>query len=106
MKQNHLFCRITVESEHVTHSFSYLQACKCHVFRIAIKPRNTILVTLDCSIAANVIFLYSECKTGAIVSVDVQSFRTHISDLMWSHLMVPNYIGRHASVVLVDIYML
>ena len=32
-----------------THSFSYLNTCKCHFFRIAIKARKKIFMTPNCS---------------------------------------------------------
>ena len=32
-----------------THSFSYLNTCKCHFFRIAIKARKKIVMTPNCS---------------------------------------------------------
>ena len=70
-QQKHIF-----SWKHSIISLSYPKACKCHVFRIAIKSRKIILSTRDCSqCAVSRLKTYSRClsmRECAVISHSVK----------------------------------
>ena len=66
-------------SVHITHSFSYLNACKCRVFRIASKSCKTILVTLDCSQCdGSRLKMYNRCHNMREWADTLQSLKLYL----------------------------
>ena len=61
------------------HSFSYLNVCKCRVFRIASKPCKTILVTLDCSQCdGSRLKMYNRCHNMREWADTLQSLKLYL----------------------------
>ena len=75
---------------HVTHSFSYPKACKCRVFRIAIKPCQTILVTLDCSqCRGSRLKKYNRCHNMGGWAVNSQSLKCYLLAFAYYRALPP-----------------
>ena len=66
-------------SVHITHSFSYLNACKCRVFRIASKPCKTIIWTVDCSQCdGSRLKMYNRCHNMREWADNLQSLKLYL----------------------------
>ena len=75
---------------HVTHSFSYPKACKCRVFRIAIKPCQTILVTLDCSqCRGSRLKKYNRCHNMGGWAANSQSLKCYLLAFAYYQALPP-----------------